>query len=227
MPRDPAHAPRVVLADARRRRLGRDRRDPKATVGAHEVITTIMLNWIAYCVGSRLFGLGGPLQGDGPVGPALERHRRVGASSGRSGEPGSRRLHTGIFIALAALFVYSVHPQPDDARATRCARSGFNPEAARYGGISVAPELLPRDGDLRHVRGARRRARHPRVEVPARHELTCRRRRVGFIGIAVALLGRNKAVGVGSRRSSSARCCTGRRRGASTRRSSRRSWPGT
>ena len=36
----------------------------KATVGAHEVISTIMLNWIAIWVGSFLFGLGGPLQSD-------------------------------------------------------------------------------------------------------------------------------------------------------------------
>src|SRR5205823_1548788 len=34
----------------------------KATVGAHEVITTIMLNWIAVWAGQYLFGLGGPLQ---------------------------------------------------------------------------------------------------------------------------------------------------------------------
>ena len=34
----------------------------KAAVGAHEVITTIMLNWIAYWFGSFLFGRGGPLQ---------------------------------------------------------------------------------------------------------------------------------------------------------------------
>ena len=34
----------------------------KATTGAHEVISTIMLNWIAYWGGSYLFGLGGPLQ---------------------------------------------------------------------------------------------------------------------------------------------------------------------
>src|SRR5205085_4602498 len=34
----------------------------KATVGAHEVITTIMLNWIAYWIGSWLFSLGAPLQ---------------------------------------------------------------------------------------------------------------------------------------------------------------------
>src|SRR5438552_7972433 len=34
----------------------------KATVGAHEVVTTIMLNWIAVYVGEWLFGDGGPLQ---------------------------------------------------------------------------------------------------------------------------------------------------------------------
>jgi len=34
----------------------------KATVGAHEVISTIMLNWIAYWLGSWVFALGGPLQ---------------------------------------------------------------------------------------------------------------------------------------------------------------------
>src|SRR3954467_2578919 len=34
----------------------------KATVGAHEVITTIMLNWIAIWVGTYLFGLSGALQ---------------------------------------------------------------------------------------------------------------------------------------------------------------------
>src|SRR5205809_6862163 len=32
----------------------------KATVGAHEVISTIMLNWIAFWFGSWLFGDGGP-----------------------------------------------------------------------------------------------------------------------------------------------------------------------
>ena len=34
----------------------------RATVGAHEVITTIMLNWIALWVASYLVGFGGPLQ---------------------------------------------------------------------------------------------------------------------------------------------------------------------
>src|SRR5436309_1845465 len=34
----------------------------KATVGAHEVISTIMLNWIAIWAGEYFFGQGGPLQ---------------------------------------------------------------------------------------------------------------------------------------------------------------------
>src|SRR5262249_48916665 len=34
----------------------------KATTGAHEVISTIMLNWIAYWLGFWAFGQGGPLQ---------------------------------------------------------------------------------------------------------------------------------------------------------------------
>ena len=36
----------------------------KAVTGAHEVISTIMLNWIAVWTGLFLFGLGGPLQSD-------------------------------------------------------------------------------------------------------------------------------------------------------------------
>ena len=34
----------------------------KAAVGAHEVISTIMLNWIAIWIGEWIFGDGGPLQ---------------------------------------------------------------------------------------------------------------------------------------------------------------------
>src|SRR5207237_10649219 len=48
----------------------------KATVGAHEVISTIMLNWIAYWVGSYLFGEGGPLPGPQasiPISNAISR----------------------------------------------------------------------------------------------------------------------------------------------------------
>ena len=55
----------------------------KGTVGAHEVITTIMLNWIVVWVGSYLFNVGGPLQ-------TIGRRRRRGSVLGRT----SRRRRT-------------------------------------------------------------------------------------------------------------------------------------
>jgi len=50
----------------------------KATVGAHEVITTIMLNWIAYWGGSYLFGRDGPLQNH------IDKSIPISGSSSRS-----------------------------------------------------------------------------------------------------------------------------------------------
>ena len=111
------------------------------------------------------------------------------------GDPLLQGLHIGFFIAIGALVVYWVILNRTTlgfgVRAV-----GFNPEAARYGGISVARNYFLAMADLGRVRGARRRDRHPRLAVPARRRATCRRRQIGFIGIAVALLGRNTAVGV-------------------------------
>ena len=45
----------------------------KAAVGAHEVISTIMLNWIAIWVGSYLIGFGGPFQDHSQVGVPVSR----------------------------------------------------------------------------------------------------------------------------------------------------------
>ena len=59
-PRPAARRARHRRRDPRRHGLGRDRRRAQATVGAHEVITTIMLNWIAIFGGQYLFELGGP-----------------------------------------------------------------------------------------------------------------------------------------------------------------------
>ena len=56
----------------------------KATVGAHEVITTIMLNWTVVWVGVFLFGLGGPLVSIGApkfVSMSFGAHRRTRAVS--------------------------------------------------------------------------------------------------------------------------------------------------
>src|SRR5213080_3165998 len=73
---------------------------------------------------------------------------------------------------------------------------GFNPEAARYGGISVARNYIVAmaiAGGFAGLAGVMDmlgyQYRFGRLDVQTSQ--------VGFIGIAVALLGRNKAVGVG------------------------------
>ena len=110
----------------------------KATVGAHEVISTIMLNWIAIWVGSYLFGQGGPLQNSAqksiPISNDIVDGAKLPVFWGLKLLQG---LSIGIFIALAMLIVYWIIINRTtlgfEVRAV-----GFNPEAARYGGISVA-----------------------------------------------------------------------------------------
>ena len=169
----------------------------KATVGVHEVITTIMLNWTVVWVGVFLFGLGGPLQNDlAGVGPDLERHRRGSEAAGLLGRPAPAGAPHRVLHRDRRARRLLDHPQPDDARVRR--QGGrLQPGGGALRRHQRRAQLLPRDGDLGRVRRARRRDRHPRLAVPALD----RRRRdasvVGFTGIAVALLGRNTALGVG------------------------------
>ena len=164
----------------------------KATVGAHEVISTIMLNWIAVFGGKYLFELGGRLQGDEP---SIPRSHDVLESAQLWPIWGALQpLHAGIFISLFALLVYHFLLNRTtlgyEVRAV-----GFNPEAARYGGISVAKNYflaLAIAGMFAGLAGAvdvlgwKYRVATNDFDVGV----------VGFIGIAVALLGRNKAVGI-------------------------------
>jgi len=76
----------------------------RATVGAHEVITTIMLNWIAIFGGQYLFELGGPLQGALPGLPRSE----VVLDSSKLWILWSPYLHAGLLFAVGALLVYHV-----------------------------------------------------------------------------------------------------------------------
>ena len=155
-----------------------------------------MLNWIAIWVGVFLFGLGGPLQNDTQEFVPISNDVVEGAKLPVFwGDPLLQGLHVGFFVAIGALVVYwLILNRTTLGYGVRAV--GFNPEAARYGGISVSAQLLPRDGDLRRVRRPRGRGRHPRLAVPARDERRPGRRTIAFVGIAVALLGRNTAVGV-------------------------------
>jgi ABC-type uncharacterized transport system permease subunit len=167
----------------------------KATVGAHEVITTIMLNWIAYWIGSWAYGLGGPLQD--PKQPSVPISQDVAPSGFLKvfwGDPLLQGLHIGFFIAIGALVAFWVILNRTtlgyEVRAV-----GYNPEAARYGGISVARNYflaMAISGLFAGLAGA--------LDVLGwEHRLNVndiQATTVGFIGIAVALLGRNTAVGV-------------------------------
>jgi simple sugar transport system permease protein len=169
----------------------------KATVGAHEVISTIMLNWIAVWVGSFLFGLGGPLQNDTqpfvPVSNDILDESKLGVLWG---DPFLQALHVGLLVALAALVVYWITLSRTtlgyEVRAV-----GFNPEAARFGGISVARNYflaMAISGVFAGLAGAmdilgwQFRLNTNDVTISSQ---------IAFVGIAVALLGRNTAIGVG------------------------------
>jgi simple sugar transport system permease protein len=168
----------------------------KATVGAHEVITTIMLNWIAYWGGSYLFGRDGPLQNHVDKAVPISDDVAQGAHfSAIWGNPALQALHGGIFLAVAALIVfYLVLNRTTLGYEVRAV--GFNPEAARYGGISVGRNFIVAmaisglfaglAGGL-DILGWQFRLGVLDVQVT----------NIGYIGIAVALLGRNTAVGVG------------------------------
>ena len=166
----------------------------KATVGAHEVISTIMLNWIVLWVGVYLFGLGGPLQNDTQTSVPVSNDIVEGAKLHVFwGDPLLQGLHIGIFFALAALIVYSVILNRTTLGYSVKA-VGFNPEAARYGGISVARNYflaMAISGAFAGFAGAidilgwQFRLSTGDVQTSV----------VGFTGIAVALLGRNTAVG--------------------------------
>jgi ABC-type uncharacterized transport system permease subunit len=164
----------------------------KATVGAHEVITTIMLNWIAIFGGSYLVENGGLLQG--PT-PSIPRSGTVVDSAELWPIWGSLpSLHAGLFIALFALVVFYVLLNRTtlgyEVRAV-----GFSPEAARYGGISVARNYflaLAISGAFAGLAGS--------VDLLGfKHAVSTgdfSTNLIAFTGIAVALLGRNKAVGI-------------------------------
>ena len=169
----------------------------KGTVGAHEVITTIMLNWIVVWVGSYLSNVGGPLQTSGGAG-AVPSSADVPDKAHLHtfwGDPLLQGLHIGFFISIAALVVYSLVLNRTtlgyEVRAV-----GHNPEAARYGGINVPRNYflaMAIAGLFAGLAGSLDiLGWQYRVDIT-----TIQGTNIGFIGIAVALLGRNTAVGVG------------------------------
>jgi general nucleoside transport system permease protein len=163
----------------------------KATVGAHEVITTIMLNWIVYWVGTFLVGPDGPLRH--PTQPASQDVLDEAKLPVIWGEADFQGLHAGFLLALLAVPLFWLLLNRTtlgyEVRAV-----GFNPEAARYAGISV-----PRSYALAMAIAGLFAGLAGAVDVLGwQHNLTVdslQASQIGFLGIAVALLGRNTALG--------------------------------
>lgn len=158
----------------------------KARFGAHEVITTIMLNFVginlAYYLINTWLAAGTQLPGTVAIADAT-RFGRIAASLGVA--------HRGFFVALgvaiAATFLLWRTPRGYDLRVV-----GSAPSAARYAGISVAANTVVAmfvSGTFAGVAGAVEvLGSYGRMVNPFVTEL-------GFLGIGVALLGRNHPLG--------------------------------
>jgi len=170
----------------------------KATTGAHEVITTIMLNWIAYWIGNYIFQQGGPLQGaankplDIPISGDVAQSAKLPVFWGDADLQG---LHIGFFVAIGALVVFwLILNRTTLGYEVRVV--GYNPDAAAYGGIKVRTNYIRAmaiSGAFAGLAGGLDMLGYlyhfGTTDVQAAS--------IGFLGIAVALLGRNTALGVG------------------------------
>ena len=167
----------------------------RATVGAHEVITTIMLNWVAIFGGQYLVELGGPLQGSNPSLPRsdlIDGSARFWVFWANPAEH-IQGMHIGILLAIAGLAVYFlILNRTTLGFAIRAV--GFNPEAARYSGMPVRRSYflaLAIAGAFAGLAGA--------VDVLGYKyavDASDFASGVAFTCIAVALLGRNKPIGI-------------------------------
>ena len=173
----------------------------KATTGAHEVVTTIMLNYIAQWL-LRFMIIGGPLQPPGvfsasaPIGQNARLTTFLPNSNTVMvfGLPASvYRVHTGIIVALIAIAIFAVvlwrTSLGYEIRAL-----GQSQKAARYAGVSVRRTIIVTmliAGAFSGLAGA--------VQIAGvDHGLTDKyfSDTTGFDAIAVALLGLGSAVGI-------------------------------
>jgi len=156
------------------------------------VITTIMLNWIAYWTGSFCSAVAARAQNSTDISvPISNSVTKTGKLPTFWGNPELQALSRRSLHRARCARRLLAHPQPHDARLSGARGSGFNPEAARYGGISVARNYVYAMA-ISGAFPASVGARHSRLAVPARgarHQVS----NIGFIGIAVALLGRTRA----------------------------------
>jgi simple sugar transport system permease protein len=160
----------------------------KAKVGAHEVINTIMMNYIAFRLSDWL--LNGPMIRPGtanPVSPSIQPSAELPRFFA---DP--IRFHLGFFIALAVVafigwFLFRT------TLGFELRTVGANPNAARYSGMSITRNYLIAfmlSGALAGLAGANE-------VLGVNHNLAMAfSAGYGFDSIALSLLGKNHPVGV-------------------------------
>ncbi len=157
----------------------------KATSGAHEVVTTIMLNFVAIATLAAL--VSGPLDVPGSPSP-------ITLNVGNAGLPViiGRNGHAGLLLGpiMAVLYGWLLY------RTTlgfEIRTAGANPEAARYAGMSPKRLIvltMSLAGMLAGMAGA------AELLGTTKHMTASYGTTVGFDAIAVALLGRTSPVGI-------------------------------
>lgn len=162
----------------------------KAKTGAHEVINTIMMNYIAFRLSEWLLSDKGPLKrpdSANPISPFIEKSAELPRFF-----PDPIRFHLGFFIALGvALFVYWFLFKTTLGFELRTV--GANPNAAKYAGMSITRNLVIAmclSGGLAGLAGANE-------VLGLNHNLALSfSSGYGFDSIALALLGKSHPLGV-------------------------------
>ena len=163
----------------------------KAKTGAHEVINTIMLNYVAYRLADYLLQVGGPMARPGhrPISPEIEPTAYLPQFF--PDDP-SISINMGLFLALAAVVVvYWLLFKTTLGFEIRAV--GANPRAARTAGISVTRNFvlaMALSGALAGMAGA-----HDILGV-LHYMPNAFFSGYGFDSIALALLGKSHPVGV-------------------------------
>lgn len=159
----------------------------KAKTGGHEVINTIMLNYIAFRLTEWL--LRGPMRGDNPnpISPPIAESARLPRFF-----EAPLRFHLGFFLALAlAWFVWWFLFKTNWGFQLRTV--GANPNAARYAGmniVNVTVLAMTLSGALAGLAGTNE-------VLGVNYNLALAfSSGTGFDAIAIALLGKNHPIGV-------------------------------
>ncbi len=168
----------------------------KATTGANEVISTIMLNWAAIWFGVYCFQVGGPLHNPSTATATVPVSSNVVAGAKLPvfwGSASLQGLDVGIFISLALAVVFALVIKRTrlgyEARAV-----GFNPDAARSAGMNAGRTWVR----VMLICGAFAGIAASLDVLGWKFSLftnDIQTSQIGFYGIAVALLGRNTAGG--------------------------------